>query len=57
MTATKIIPLDLTESELATLIDLLNEASMDLEDDGNEGNPDAELLNKVVKQLWSWQSC
>jgi hypothetical protein len=37
--------------ELAILVDSICERAAQLEDDGREGNPDAVVLWKVVKQL------
>jgi hypothetical protein len=41
----------LTDADLETLIELLNEKAMEIEDDGREGHPHAALLNNVARQL------
>ena len=43
--------IELTKSEIETLVNLLQEQAMQLEDDGREGNPDAKLLWHVARQV------
>jgi len=47
----KIYHIKLTPGDLETLVDQLYEKGMELEDNGNEGDPTAAVLYSVAKQL------
>jgi hypothetical protein len=47
----KSITLRLADNEFSRLAGLLLEKAMEIEDDGNEGDPDAALLYRVAKLL------
>jgi hypothetical protein len=48
---TKTYQLQLTPAELETVANALYEKGAELEDDGNEGHPDAAVLYNALKQL------
>ena len=50
-TATKVTIEFAGQSEVAKLADLLSELAMTIEDDGNQGHPDAALAMSIVRQL------
>lgn len=47
------ITLDLTPTELERIANLIAEKGMEIQDEGNEGHPDARLTEKVYCQLIS----
>jgi hypothetical protein len=48
---TRTLTITIEDTDIEQLVALLNSMAMDIEDDGNEGHPDAKLLDGVAKQI------